>query len=92
MIEEECELIAAAIKRTRERHGDFDDLIRDLAGELQLADPKFDAVSFMIASGFQEDGAPPTTASKGSRRVMTCRSDLTNVIGGPLVSLRAEGS
>jgi hypothetical protein len=92
MTEEECELVAAAIRRTRERYGDLDDLIRDLAGELQLADPGFDAVRFMAASGFREDGAPPTTLPKGSRRVMTCRSDLTNVIEGPLVPVGAEGS
>jgi hypothetical protein len=92
MTEEECDLVAAAVRRTRERYGDFDDLIRDLAGELQLANPKFDAVRFMVASGLQEDGAPPATAPTGSRRVMTCRSDLTNVIGGPLVPVGAEGS
>ena len=54
MTEGEYELVAAAIKRTRETYGDLDDLIEDIAGEFQAADPGFDAVRFMVACGYRE--------------------------------------
>lgn len=58
MTEEQCELIAAAIKRIRKRHGVLDDLTSELAAEFQAADPAFDAVRFMVACGYREELAP----------------------------------